>query len=139
MCDIPTVYDETKTLEQNTTTKAWRRLQTRNLAVDNPCDHAFNRRMSNYHAARILESIGVDASTEAVCSRVGTERARAGLRGVLIRVIPWFSFLYNYFCNREGSQSEYSCMHPWIRLLLGRYAIYGGYTVAYTLYMGGRG
>ena len=52
----------------------------RNLTVDNPCNRAFNRRMSNQgHAELILEGIGVDASTEAVCSRVGTERARAGL------------------------------------------------------------
>ena len=69
--------------------------------------------MSNYHAERILEGIGVDESPEAVCSMVGTERARAGLRGVLIRVIPCFSFSSTIFCNREGKQSEYSCMHQW--------------------------
>ena len=76
MCDIPTVYDETKTLEQNTTTTAWRRLQTRNLAVDNPCNRAFNRRMSNHY-----NGIGVDASAEAVCRMGGVDAQERGCVG----------------------------------------------------------
>ena len=51
---------------------------TRNLTVDNPCNRAFNRRMSNYHVARILEGIGVDASTEAVCRIGGVDAQERG-------------------------------------------------------------
>lgn len=82
MCDIPTVYDETKTLEQNTTTTAWRRRQTRNITVDNKCDHAFNRRMSNQgHAELILEGIGIDASADAVCRMGGVDAQERGCGG----------------------------------------------------------
>ena len=45
----------------------------RTLAIDNPCNRAFNRRMNNYHAARILEGIGVDESPEAVCRTGGVD------------------------------------------------------------------
>ena len=55
--------------------------QMRNLTVDNPSNRAFNRRMSNYHASRILEGIGVDVSPEAVCRTGGVGAQERGCVG----------------------------------------------------------
>ena len=54
----------------------------RTLAIDNPCNRAFNRRMSNQgHAELILEGIGVDESTEAVCRIGGVDAQERGCVG----------------------------------------------------------
>ena len=54
--------------------RAWR--QMRNITVDNPCNRAFNRRMSNHY-----KGIGVDVSLEAVCRTVGDDAQERGCVG----------------------------------------------------------